>query len=287
MINRLILLFLLATPLANTANAQSAGDAEAQARTALDRFLVAFNSGDNDQVRDQVNFPAVTHGPNSITIATTPEEFNIPYAANRAQGWASSRWDSVITYFVSDEKVNFGVEFSRLNTAGEVYAEGFVFYVFTNQAGHWGMQYRAGDLASDRYDQTALETAKQEASMALQEFFEAFNAMDNAALRRLHHVPQALIAFENNQFLRAEELSAPLVNTNFARLQSDEDWLRSEYEDARILGASPTRVIFELTFQRVNTSGEVYMRIPALWVLARQDGRWGLQFRSLMTSTVD
>ena len=277
-----VLLFTL-LPIMSTA--QPVSNAETQARLALDRFLEAFNSGDNDLVRQQVNFPAVTHGPDSISIATIPSEFAIPYEANRTQGWASSRWDRVTTYFVSDEKVNFGVDFSRLNDAGEVYVTGYVFYVFTNQNGHWGMQYRAGDLATDRYDQALLESARQEATAAVDEFFRAFNARDNAALHRVHHVPQALIAFENNLFLRADDMDAPLVHTDFSALQSRENWVRSEYEDVRIVGATPTRVIFELLFQRINTAGGVYMRIPALWVLARQDGRWGIQFRSLMAST--
>ena len=64
-------------------------------------------------------------------------------------------------------------------------------------------------------------------------------------------------------------------------------WLRSEDEDVRVIAITPTRVIFALMFQRVNTAGDVTMRIPALWVLANQDGRWGMKFRSLMASTVD
>lgn len=65
------------------------------------------------------------------------------------------------------------------------------------------------------------------------------------------------------------------------------NWLRSKYEVVRVIAITPTRVIFELMFQRVNTAGDVTMRIPALWVLAGQAGRWGIKFRSLMASTVD
>lgn len=287
MFKQLFLLMCFSSLLPMVSNAQSAPEAETQARAALDRFLVAFNSGDNDQVREQVNFPAVTHGLNGIVIASVPEEFAIPYANNRAQGWARSRWDTVTTYFVSAEKVNFGVEFSRLNEAGEVYAEGYVVYVFTNQNGHWGMQYRAGDLNIGRYDQSELATARREATAAIDEFFRAFNARDNEALHQVHHVPQALIAFEDNRFVSADNMNAPLVNTNFAALQARENWAHSEYEDIRILAATPTRVIVELMFQRVNTAGDVYMRIPALWVLAKHDGRWGMQFRSLMASNIN
>ena len=131
--------------------AQSGGDPEQDARAALDRFLVAFNSGDNAQMRDEIHFPNVTHGPNNLVIAEQPEDFSIPYEANRAAGWTRSRWDNITTYFVSDEKVNFGVEFSRLNDQGEAYVSGYVFYVFTKHDGRWGMQYRAGDLAESTF----------------------------------------------------------------------------------------------------------------------------------------
>ena len=107
------------------------------------------------------------------------------------------------------------------------------------------------------------------------------------SLRQVHHVPQAVIAFEDNRFVSADNMNAPLVNTNFAALQSRENWARSEYEDIRILATTPTRVIVELMFQRLNTAGDVYMRIPALWVLAEHDGRWGVIFRSLMASTIE
>ncbi len=95
------------------------------------------------------------------------------------------------------------------------------------------------------------------------------------------------LIFENNLFARADDMNALLVNTNFAALQSREDWVRSDYDDVRIIATTPTRVIVEFTFQRVKSDGDVYMRIPALWVLAYEDGRWGLKFRSLMASTVD
>ena len=109
-------------------SAQPASDPEAEARAALDRFLIAFNSGDNELVRQQLHFPHVTHRANSIFVADQPADFTIPYEFNRESGWARSRWDNVATYLVSDEKVNLGVDFSRLNAVGEVIA---VFTVLT------------------------------------------------------------------------------------------------------------------------------------------------------------
>ena len=68
----------------------------------------------------------------------------------KQQGWARSTFDKITPRQSSDHKVNFEVEYSRLNAAGEVISSGYVFYVVTNDEGHWGMQYRApGQLRSE------------------------------------------------------------------------------------------------------------------------------------------
>lgn len=286
MLKHRVLVVFFALMLSGISHAQPITEAETQARAALDLFLEGWNSGDGQQIREAVNFPAVSHGPDGITIDTSPETFAVPYERIRAQGWASSRWDTITTYFVSDEKVNFGVEFSRLNEAGEVYVEGYVIYVFTNRDGHWGMQYRAGDLDTDRYDPADLAAARRDAIAAIDEFFQAFNAMDNEALLQLHHVPQALIT-DNNGFVLADDASSRIVTTDFEGMQSRENWARSQYEDVRILAITPTRVIVELIFERIDTEGNVYRRVPALWVLAQHEGRWGMKFRSLMASAIE
>lgn len=267
-------------------SAQSTSDPEVEARAALDRFLVAFNSGDNEQVRQELHFPHVTHRANSIFVADHPAEFSIPYESNRASGWARSRWDNVVTYLVSDEKVNLGVDFSRLNAAGEVIARGYVFYIFTQKEGRWAMQYRAGDLGQENYNEAELARAQRDAFAAVEYFFGAFNANDRFALSYVNHVPQAAIVYEDNRFVFADTMNSPLIETDFDGLREREDWSRSEYADIAVRGATPDRVIFELTFERINSAGDVYMRIPATWVIARIDGRWGMQFRSLMASTI-
>jgi len=98
-------------------SAPPASDPEAEACAALENFLIAFNSGDKELVRQQLHFPHVTHRANSIFVADQPADFAIPYESNWGSGWARSRWDNVETYLVSDEKVNLGVDFSRLNAA--------------------------------------------------------------------------------------------------------------------------------------------------------------------------
>ncbi len=269
--------------------ALSQGDAspEADARAALSRFLDAFNSADIAAVRRELNYPHVTHGPQGIFIADTAADFEIDFAGmRRQQGWRASRWDNVSTRQVSPDKVNFSVDFARLDADGEPYIEGNVFYVFTLQGGRWGMQYRAGDMRRGRYAENELTAASSGAREAVAAFFTAFNGADSAGLMQLHHIPQAVIHYQDNRFLRATAMDSPLLRTDFASLRARENWQRSEYQGLTVAAATPDRVILELDFRRIDRAGQAYLQIPALWVMARREGRWGLEFRSLMRSTL-
>ena len=47
------------------------------------------------------------------------------------------------------------------------------------------------------------------------------------------------------------------------------------------------KVHFELTFTRWHPDGTRYWTVPALWLVTRQDDRWGIQVRSLMPPTFE
>lgn len=86
----------------------------------------------------------------------------------------------------------------------------------------------------------------------------------------------------NDTFIYASDRSSPLLNPNFQQLRQTENWSHSVPEDIQVIHATPVRVVFELTFERFDTNGQKYRTVPALWVLSQIDGKWGVQFRSLM-----
>jgi hypothetical protein len=253
------------------------------ARAALQQFFAAWNTGDTDQVRPLLHYPHITHSPANLLIANTPAEFVQDMELLRSQGWASSRIDRVQTYQVSADKAHMGVWYSRLNSAGEVYQPGFVFYVFTRQEGRWGMQYRAPGALPGQYPEAALQAAREEAMAAARTFFDGFNAADNNALAAVHHIPQVMM----NQlgFVLATEPSSPIVTTDFAGLRQRENWGRSRIAVLNPLSVTPNQVILEIVFERYDSSGEKYRTVPGIWVLSRREGRWGLTYRSLLDPT--
>ncbi|MDP6537538.1 MAG: hypothetical protein QGG02_14625 [Gammaproteobacteria bacterium] len=279
------LLFVSMLCMASASLGQDLATAEVQARTALAEFLTAWNSGDIANVREALNYPHVTHAAGMLVIAHQPREFRQDFDSLRRQGWASSTFDRVTTYQVSPNKVNFGVDFSRKNASGETYQTGHVFYVFSEQDGKWGMQYRSGVPNPAQFDASEIALAVQEATGAVYSFFAAFNAADPVALRRVVHMPQAMM--NNASFIEATTEASPLMSPNFTAMRETEGWDHSIIQDLNPVSVSPAKVIFELAFERVNREGDVYRRVPAMWTLSKVDGRWGVEFRSLMVPTRD
>ena len=147
------------------------------------------------------------------------------------------------------------------------------------------MQYRAGLPGQQQIDETLKNQARMEATAAIVGFFNAFNDTDHNALGRVNHVPQAVL--NNSVFIHAEDALSPIVRPNFPQMEEREDWDHSVFRGLSVISVSPERAIFELEFERINTSNEVYRRVPALWVLSKRAGEWGIEFRSLMTPTLN
>jgi hypothetical protein len=272
--------FVLLVLFSTKANAQPDQESEMEAWAALERFLEAWNSADNNSIQKTVNYPFITHAPFGLVIANESEQFTTDFDGLKKQGWAHSTFDKITSGQSSDQKVNFEVEYSRLNTSGEVISRGYMFYVVTNNEGHWGMQYRAPGQLSKGPDEAVLIDARLAAIAVVDEFFVAFNEADNAALLKVNHVPQIMLSA--GQFIFAEDIASPIVTMNFERMRERENWHSSELADFEVVNVSENQVIVELSFERFNPNAEHYLTGPAVWVLSKREGSWGVEFRSLM-----
>lgn len=277
---RLVLPILVALFHAQHTLAQDYSLAISEARASLDRFIEKWNSIDDAAVREELSFPHISHGPNGFVVIEQAQDWFVGYDNLRQQGWGSSAFNNITVRRASEDKVNFTVEFSRIGANGEVYLSGLVYYVWTRQDGEWGMQYRSGDPFFAQHDPAKVESAIAEATVTIEEFFIAFNSADNSALREVTHIPQIML--NQNFFIHAADKSSPLANVDFNRLREQENWLRSDRIDVQVTHATPTRVFFELAFERYDRNNEKYRTVPALWVLSKRDNRWGVDFRSLM-----
>ena len=278
--SRLVLPILVALFHTQHTLAQDHSLAISEARASLERFIEKWNSIDDAAVREELSFPHISHGPNDFVVIEQAQDWFVGYDNLRQQGWSTSAFNNITVRRASEDKVHFTVEFSRRNATGEVYLSGLVYYVWTRQDGEWGMQYRSGDRFFAQHDPAKIESAIAEATEAIEEFFIAFNNADNPALRRVTHIPQIML--NRDFFIHAVDESSPLADVDFNRLREQENWLRSDRIDVQVTHATPTRVFFELAFERYDRNNEKYRTVPALWVLSKRDNRWGVDFRSLM-----
>ncbi len=117
-----------------------------EARRSLEAFLAAWNTGDIEAVRSELNFPHVTVGPSGqMIVVAEPAEFKTDFAQMcEVEKWGYSVFEDYRMFAHSPLKVHCDLHFLRFHPDGTQYFAGRVFYIVTNQNGHWGMQLRSG-----------------------------------------------------------------------------------------------------------------------------------------------
>ena len=111
----------------------------------------------------------------------------------------------------------------------------------------------------------------------LDEWMEAFNRMDVDAWERTFHFPHYRLASG-----RMTVLSEP-GKQNKARLKqyfASIDWHHSRWDRRRIIHISDNKVHVDTKFTRYRADGTVIASFESLYILTREDERWGVKMRS-------
>lgn len=128
-------------------HAQDENDAAiAAAMSALDEFMLTFNSRDPVAWAATLNYPHVRFASGTVTIWNTAEEFAAGESFERlaAVGWDHSHWLSREVVLVSPGKVHVNTVFQRFNADNEPIGTYESLYIVTRDAnGHWGTQARS------------------------------------------------------------------------------------------------------------------------------------------------
>ncbi len=111
---------------------------------------------------------------------------------------------------------------------------------------------------------------------ALEAFFEGFNARDEKACRAAFHFPHVRIA--SGRVVVTEKASD--FRLPFDLLIEREGWHHSVLDSAEVVHEGPDKVHFDVHFSRYKQDGSCYARHVSLWVVTREDERWGVQARS-------
>lgn len=267
-------MFVLAIFVSSATHAAE-GDPKMDARAALEEFIEQWNTGDNVKVRPTLNYPHMTLFGDRMMVAETAADFTTDFEGMRkSEGWHRSTLDNLEYGLVSENKVHCVMTYSRWN-ATKAYRTSKVYYVMTKVDGHWGMQFRA----PMRGDSTE---GSKEARALLDTFFVAFNGRDNDTLQKIANYPHAFLL--NNGRTWQSKAPAEMV-MNFESMEQREGWDKSTLDSVEVVHASDRMTIYDIVFSRHKADGTRYSSVPAMWILTKGSGDWGLQFRSLMPAS--
>ena len=111
----------------------------------------------------------------------------------------------------------------------------------------------------------------------LDRFMDAVNAHDVSAMEQEMHFPHVRIA-------AGTITTYPAPGSNpldlFSRLQLDDGWHRSQWISKAIVQGDDKKVHVAVHYTRMRRDGSIIGNYHSLYILTRQDGRWGVLARS-------
>ncbi len=119
--------------------------------------------------------------------------------------------------------------------------------------------------------------AEAAAMKLLDAFMIAFNAGDVAAFEAVLHFPHYRIASGNVSVL-PDPGTLPALFERFVAAMPD--WDHSAWEKREVIHSGPDKVHIDTRFIRYRADGSVLASFDSLYIVTKQDGRWGVVARS-------
>jgi hypothetical protein len=112
----------------------------------------------------------------------------------------------------------------------------------------------------------------------LKDFMDAFNRLDIVAWERTFHFPHYRLASG-----RMTVLDRPGQQTvEQLRNMVGSEWDHSQWSRLRIIHLSPDKVHVDTLFTRYRNNGSLIGSFESLYVVTKEQGRWGVKLRSSM-----
>ena len=119
--------------------------------------------------------------------------------------------------------------------------------------------------------------AEASAMAVLDAFMVAFNARDIRAFEAQHHFPHYRIASGTVSVIEKPG-TRPDLFKRFAA--ATPGWDHSAWEKREVIHSGPSKVHIDTRFVRYRENGSVLARFDSLYIVTKQDGRWGVKARS-------
>lgn len=126
--------------------------------------------------------------------------------------------------------------------------------------------------AAPRID-PALEAA---AMKCLDEYMTSWNSKDVAAWERTFHFPHYRLASGKMTVLERPGMQNPKL---FETMTAS-GWHHSKWDRRKIIHATTDKIHVDTKFTRFRADGSVLGSYESLYILTKEDGRWGVKLRS-------
>ena len=118
-----------------------------------------------------------------------------------------------------------------------------------------------------------------EAMKLLDEYMSAWNRKDLTAWERTFHFPHYRLASG-----KMNVLERPGLQDATKVWAAIPDWHHSKWERRRIIHASGDKIHVDTKFIRYRADGSRIGTFESLYILTKEDGRWGVKLRSSVSS---
>jgi hypothetical protein len=140
-----------------------------------------------------------------------------------------------------------------------------------------GLGLLMGYVSAAGMQQSELEAG---ARKAIDDFFSALNAKDIKAARSVLNYPHIHFAgHEVAIWITPEEF-----NIDFDAIAAREGWHHSTLDYCAVRQSCPDKIHFEIQYSRHRSGSGRYAVYPSVWIVTLQEGHWGIQCRSILTS---
>jgi len=125
-------------------------------------------------------------------------------------------------------------------------------------------------------------TGEAAARAVLDQYVEAWNAADNEAIADVSNFPRLSIGTAGQVVVRQ---NSDEIETDFNLLRQAEGWDHTTLDFVEAVHVGPDKVHYRVVSSRRRSDGSAYRTAPALYIVTRQNGHWGLQLQSILAPT--
>jgi hypothetical protein len=129
-------------------------------------------------------------------------------------------------------------------------------------------------------DQPERDSAAETAALqTLDRFMETLNRHDWAAVATCISYPHVRLADGRVTIWETPEAFAEALPQRIGSV-FEPGWSESLWDEREVIHSSPDKVHLNVQFSRYDAQGNRLASYRSLWIVTRQEGRWGVQARS-------